>query len=349
MDEADPLQIADPREYAWLLERTGTLTDGLVDVWRAVPIAPGSWAGRLLGYPVRLLLLGATVALTATLALAMVVVAGATPVTLFALVEPMLPRAVWLTLFTASGAVMIGYMLLALTVHLQIAARGTEVVAGMSDFMTEGIVARPVDDAAGWSADDSIHVSHERARHRLFASGLLVLAIALQCTAVSLGDTWFTGSVDSAWSWALFFARSLFDTALLGIPGPLLPPWSALEPAGRAGQLLVVGVDLCMAGGLLTLVATNMASSLKVRELFNGTTRDLADYLTDGDVSAQGTMTIHRVAVVRPLDKASVLSMTKEEFFESVGGGTGGPCDTESRDGTIVDPQDPNPHPEAPP
>ncbi len=320
MDTRDPLDIADPREYAWLLERTGTYTDHIVDVWRAVPIAPGSWVGRLLGYPVRLLLLAFTVGLTATLVLGMVVAAGATPVTLFTLVEPLFAPAVWLTLLAVAGAVVVGYMLLALTVHLQIAARGDEVVTEMSDFLTEGIVARTVDESAGWRPDDSIHVSHERARRRMFASLLLILAILLQCSAVSLGEMWFTGPVDSTWSWALFFARSLFDTALLGIPAALVPPWSALEPIGRAGQLLVVGVDLCMAAGLLTLVAASLASTLKIRELFNGTTRDLADYLHDNDVSEMGSLTIHRVAVVRPLDRARVLSLTKGEFFRMVQG-----------------------------
>lgn len=325
MDALDPIDVADPREYAWLLERSDTFTGSLVEVWKSVPVAPGSWGGRLVGYPLRFLLLAATVGVVATLVLAMVVVAGVTPVTLFTLAEPMLPGTVWLVLLGGAGAILVGYLMIALTVHLQRAARGDEALADMSPFLTDGVVAGPPADGSGWNPDDSLHVSHERARRRLFATLILMIGVVLQFTAVVLGEAWFAGPVESAMSWALFFARSLFDTALLGIPAALVPPWSALEPAGRAGDLLMVGVDLCFAAGLLALMASSLASTLTLGELFNGSTRDLADYLEDSDVSSGDALTIHRVAVVRPLDPDGVVSLTKAEFFERVRGEPPGP------------------------
>lgn len=325
MDALDPIDVADPREYAWLLERSDTFTGSLVEVWNSVPVAPGSWVGRLVGYPLRFVLLAVTVSVVAALALAMVVVAGVTPVTLFTLVEPVLPPAVWLVLLAAAGAIVAGYLMMALTVHLQRAARGDEALADMSPFLTEGVVAGPAADGSGWNPDDSLHVSHERARRRLFATLILMIGIVLQFTAVVLGEAWFEGPADSTIGWAFFFGRSLFDTALLGIPAALVPPWSALEPAGRPGQLLMVGVDLCFAAGLLALLAASLASTLTLRELFNGSTRDLADYLEDSDVSDGDALTIHRVAVVRPLDPDGVVSLTKAEFFQRVGGEPPGP------------------------
>src|SRR5690606_29783427 len=158
--------------------------------------------------------------------------------------------------------------------------------------------------------------------------GLLVLGIAFQFAAVVGAQRWFTGPVDSTLAWALFFARSLFDTAFLGIPSAVVPPWSAVAPAGRAGDMLMVGVDLCFAAGLLTLIFGSLATAFRLRELFNGTTRDLADYLHGvGDATDEDKLMIHRVAVVRPLDETEVVSMDRGEFFARMkaGGPEGAP------------------------
>lgn len=314
----DGIDITDEREYAWLLERTGTLASSMAEVWQSIPIAPGSWWGALLGYPSRFLLLGVTVLLTGSLVLGMVVAVGMTPVALFTLVEGWLPDWLWFTLLGVAGVASAGYLLLAVTAYMQLAVRGEEAATELPAFLAEGIVARPVETGQGWKSEDAVHISHDRSRRRLFASCLLILGLNLQFATVVLGPGWFTGPVDGTWAWVLFFGRSLFDVALLGIPSVVIPPWSALEPSGWPGQLLVVAVDLCFAAGLLTLMVDSFSSQLKPRELFHGTTRDLADFLGDADISEGAALTIHRVAVLRPLDRERVVTLTKAEFLRQV-------------------------------
>jgi hypothetical protein len=319
MTPPDPIDIADEREYAWLLERSDTLAGAMVEVWRSVPVRAGSIISALFAYPLRLVLLTATVLLVAALMLGMILVAAVAPVTLFTLVEPWLPDGVWLAALVLAAATMLAYLLMALVAHLHIASRGPEAVDELPAFLRDDIVAKPVAAGEAWSADHTLHVSHEGSRRRLYAAVLLVLGILLQGVAVVRGEAWFAGPVDGTLAWALFFARSLFDTVLLGIPSAVVPPWSAIAPAGRAGEVLMVGVDLCFAAGLLALLVSSLSTAFKLRELFNGTTRDLADYLHDADVSGGDTVTIHRVAVVRPLDRTEVVTLSKSEFFERLG------------------------------
>jgi hypothetical protein len=98
MTPPDPIDIADEREYAWLLERSDTLAGTLVEVWRSVPVRAGSIISALFAYQLRLVLLAATVLLVAALMLGMILVAAVAPVTLFTLVEPWLPDGVWMAL-----------------------------------------------------------------------------------------------------------------------------------------------------------------------------------------------------------------------------------------------------------
>lgn len=320
MPSPAPIDVADEREYAWLLERTDTLTASLMEVWQAIPIAPGSWMAAVVGYPARLLLVGLTATVTGVLVLALVLAVGVTPVTLFAPAEPFLPDGVW---FAALGVVAAGvglYLLLAVIAHLQLSARGRETEAELPAILRDHIVARPVAPGASWQPGEALHISHEWSRRDLFAALVLMLGVLAQFLAVVQRDAWFTGAVDGVWSWGLFFARSLFDTAFLGIPSALVPPWSTIQPAGMAGELVMVAVNLCFAAGFLSMFLTRFASTLRLREVFNGTTRDLADYLHSGDLSDGGALTIHRVAVMRPLDPGQVLSLSKAEFFQGIGG-----------------------------
>ncbi len=74
------------------------------------------------------------------------------------------------------------------------------------------------------------------------------------------------------------------------------------------------------AAGFITLMILIMVPAFRPREIFTGTARDLADYLENVDISTPDGLTIHRVAVVHPLDPEQVFTCTKRELFLAITG-----------------------------
>lgn len=313
------VDVSDEREYAWLLVRTGTATGSLIRIWRFVPIRQGSIVAAALGYPLRLLLVISLFSLSCATVLISLVALAQIPVLLFAYAHPMLPDQIWTWLLGSCAAGLGVFLAFVTGIWLQHAARGHEPVPKAGGSISDHIVAQTVAATEAWNRWNSLHVSHESARSALFAGISIVLGVVLQCLAVTVAAEHFSGPVDTAWRWPLSFGQQLLNTALLGIPEGNIPNLGGIEPVTMLGRLLTVGVDVFYAAGLIAFAAQSLGSIFKMRELFNGTARDLADYLENFDVSRAGTLTIHRVAVVRPLDESQCISLTKEELLRQIG------------------------------
>jgi hypothetical protein len=306
------IDLRDEREYAWLLVRSDTLTGELIKVWQSVPIRSGSRFAAALGYPARFVILVASVLLTFVLMLGILIGAAQIPVAIFATLRPILPDTAWLIALGSMGLALAGYLAYAVGLWLQ--------RVGLAD---EPARAGPLELAAGddgeaWDRWQSVHVRHESARSGLFAGLSIGIGVVLQCTAVVFGPRYFEGSVETAWAWPVLFGEQLFSTMLLGIPGSVLPTYASIQPSSTPGRLLTVGVDVFYVAGVIAMAVLVLSSAFKVRELFNGTVRDLADYLENFDISSGQRLMIHRVAVLRPLDEDEVVSLSKEAFFELV-------------------------------
>lgn len=312
------LALSDTNEYAWLLVRS-SLTQAIVETWEWVPIAPGSRIARLLGYPLRFLVLLVSLVVAVALSLALIIPIVQVPVTLFAAVDHFLPARWWLILLGVFGAILAGYLLVAVGVWLQQAARGDEpgpLAAGLAD----QVVAQSTE--GGWNRWHSVHISHDSSRAALFGGLAVSLGVVLQCLAVVVGERSFSGPVDSTWQWPLLFGQHFFSTLFLGIPEGLLPPLSQIAPAHWTGNLLVAAINVAYASGAIALLVLTVVPAFKPRELFKGTVRDLADYLENFDITAGAKLMIHRVGVVRPLDEREVVSVSKAEFFAQLAKGS---------------------------
>jgi len=342
------IDLRDEREYAWLLVRSDTLTGEFIKVWRMIPVRAGSILSGMIGYPLRFLTLFGTLLLTALIMLAILIVAAQIPVTIFAYLHPFLAGWVWLTLLAAVGLSLAGYLLFSVGSWLQSAAQEDDLPGGAdSRSVTEGLGATgepsagepysgkpstgegsqhlaPAEDAPGtWDRWQTLHVNHESARNSLFGGLSVGIAVVLQCTAVVLGPQCFEGPVGTGWQWPFLFGEQLFNPMLLGIPAGFLPTYAAIQPSAPLGQLLMTGVDLFYVSGVIAMTVLILSSAFKIRELFNGTTRDLADHLENTDISGAKQLMIHRVAVLRPLDETEVVSLTKEAFLERTMSGSG--------------------------
>ena len=306
------VDLRDQREYAWLLVRSDTITGELIKVWRSIPIRPGSKASAAIGYPARFAALVAAVVVTLILLLAILIGAAQLPVTLFAFMHPVLPETAWLIILGLALLTLAGYLTYAVGLSVQSAGQLHD-ASGVADL--DG-----ADGAAGteWDPWASVHLRHQSARSGLFAGLSISIGIIMQCMAVVLGPRYFEGSVDRVWAWPILFGEQLFGTMLLGIPGTVLPAYASIHPSSTPGRLLTVGVDVFFVAGTIAMAMLVLTSAFKIRELFNGTVRDLADYLENFDISGGPHLMIHRVAVLRPLDAHEVLTLSKEAFVEAV-------------------------------
>lgn len=317
------IRLNDEREYAWLLVRSDTVVGELIKCWQVVPIRAGSRLSAAVGYPIRLLLvvLGALLFIGVTL----VLVAGLfeLPVLAFAYVHRFLPPLLWQVVLWALGAVLLVGLAVSLGAWLGTAARANAATPPISSDIARHVLPSAIDPAAGWNRWRSVHVGHESSRAILFAGNFIGLGIVVQCLAVLAGADAFAGPVAAAWRWPVLFAEQLFHTMLLGITAGLVPGVAELVPASTAGQVLLALVNVFHASGIVTMMMLVMASSFKPRELFRGTTRDLADHLENRDVSSGANLMIHRVGVVRPLDPSETLSLRKDEFMAAIQGDGG--------------------------
>lgn len=270
--------------------------------------------------PARLLTFLANLVLGVTLGLAVLIAVAEVPVTIVAYARPLLPPSVWLWGLLAIGGILTGLLIYTTGARLHRAARGADLADTPKDSVLSTVVAHPVDEERGWNTWDSVHLSHGSARSALYGGWFILLGVILQGVATVVGAAWFTGPVEVGWQWPLLFGERLFNTMLLGIPASVLPTFSAIGAAGSSGEALLVAVDICYALGVISFGVATISTAVKVREIFSGTTRDLADYLDNFDLSRRQDLTIHRVAVVRPLDEENVLTLSKAAFFERVRG-----------------------------
>ncbi len=312
------IDLTDEREYAWLLVRSDTLTGEIIKLWQWIPIRAGSMVSAVIGYPLRFVTLLLTGLISGLIALAIVIGVAQLPVTIFAYLHPFLADWIWLSLLGALGITFGGYLVYAIGVWAQAAAREDGRPEGMLSAPISGVEAAPVDPSKGWNRWQSLHVSHESARNGLFAGLSIAMGVAVQCAAVVLGSRYFEGPIDTGWQWPFMFGEQLVNTMLLGIPTPFLPTFAEIRPVAPWGQILMISVDLFYVAGVIAMATHLLPSMFKVRELFNGTTRDLADHLENFDISGGDKLMIHRVAVLRPLDETEVVSLSKETFFETV-------------------------------
>jgi hypothetical protein len=245
------------------------------------------------------------------------------PVTIFAYLAPLLSDGVWLALLGVIVLILGGYLAYSVAVWLQAAATKDDHPGRIPSGFTAAAQAPPVDTSRGWNRWESLHVSHGSSRAGLFASLSIAIGISLQCAAVVLGPGYFEGPIDTGWQWPLLFGEQLFNTMLLGIPTGLVPTFAAIQPQGPMSQLLMTGIDIFYVAGVIAMAVLTLPSAFKLRELFSGTVRDLADYLENFDISGGQRLMIHRVAVLRPLDETEVVSLTKEAFVKKVSEGVG--------------------------
>jgi len=227
----------------------------------------------------------------------------------------MLPDAAWFVALGALGLSLAGYFACSVGSWLQAAGRTQDSLGGRT-----AASAAADGHPEGWKGRDSLHVDHRSARSALFAGLSVAIGIVLQCTAVVSGDRFFDGPVDTPFAWSVLFAEQLFNTTLRGMPASSLPTFATIQPDVVPGRLLAVGVDVFYVAGVLAMGMRILASTFRMRELFQGSVRDLADYLENFDVSKGDRLTIHRVAVLRPLYREMVISLSKDEFFETVKG-----------------------------
>jgi hypothetical protein len=312
------LDLSDEREYAWLLVRSDTLTDDFIELWQMVPVRAGSILSAVIGYPLRFAILFGTLLVAGAVMLAIFIVATQLPVTIFVYVHPLLPEWAWLGLLGLTVLCLGGYLVYAMGLWLQAAAQEDAPSLGLSPGLPAGAKTPPVEPAPGWNRWQTLHVGHESSRNGLFAGSSIAIGIGLQCGAVVLGPRYFGGPVDTGWQWSLLFAEQLFNTMLLGIPSGLVPTLATIEPVAPMGKLLMTGIDIFYVAGVITMGMLVLSSAFKIRELFSGTTRDLADHLENFDISGSQHLMIHRVAVLRPLDETEVISLTKSAFLEWV-------------------------------
>lgn len=307
--------ITDEREYAWLLVRSQSLAHELLAAWNWCPWRGTFWLTRAAATLLRLLLLLATTILSGVLAFALLVMAAQVPVTVLALLRPLLPATVWLVLWGGAATIMIGYLLLAVVAALRVSSNPETAKRHEEGAITRHVVP-PTDGT--WRSDQSLHVRHPASRQMLFAAAYFVLGVLVQGMAVAIGPAGFTGDVATWWQWPLLFGERLFNTALLGLPSSFLTPVATIAPTGGWMTGLLVFGDILWAVGFITLMVLITVPAFRPREIFTGTARDLADYLENVDISTPDTLTIHRVAVVHPLDESQVISCTKREFFQRV-------------------------------
>lgn len=121
--------------------------------------------------------------------------------------------------------------------------------------------------------------------------------------------------------WLLFLGHLVVDTILLGMVSVAVPQPSDVEAVGWPGQTATVLIRLSVAAGALTALGSIALPAFRPRELFNGTVRQLADRLWTTDISDDYELSIHRVAVVKPLDEREVLTFSKRELLERLGSG----------------------------
>lgn len=312
------ITLSDDREYAWLLVRSDTLVGELAKLWRLIPVRPGSWLWAAIVFPIRLLFIVAGVLFIAVVTLGLFSVAFELPVLAFAYVHRFLPTLLWQVGLWTVGVVILGFVAMAVGVWLSVTTRKDGAASPLAPAITEHILPPASDPAAGYDRWRSVHVGHDNSRAMLFAGNFIGLGIVVQCLAVLGGAEAFAGPVDVAWRWPVLFGEQLFHTMLLGITAELIPGLSAIVPATTEGRLLLALVSVFHASAVFTMMVLVMASSFKPRELFKGTTRDLADYLENADTSSGTKMMIHRVGVVRPLDEQETVSLTKAEFVATI-------------------------------
>ncbi len=312
------ITLSDDREYAWLLLRSDTVVGELARIWRMIPERPGSWLWTAAMFPLRMLLVVAGALLFATLTLALFSVLFELPVLAFAYVHRFLPTLVWQIGLWTVGAGILGFLATATGVWLSVATRKAGKASPPVPAFTEHILPPASDPSAGYDRWRSVHVGSDSSRTMLFACTFLGLGIVVQCLAVLAGAAAFAGPVEVAWRWPVLFGEQLFHTMLLGITSELVPSLAELVPVTRSGHLLLALVNVFHALGGITLLVLMLASTFRPRELFKGTTRDLADYLENTDTSSGTKMMIHRVGVVRPLDEREAVSLTKAEFVATI-------------------------------
>lgn len=312
------ITLSDDREYAWLLVRSDTVVGELARIWRMIPVRPGSWLWAAAVFPIRLLLVVGGALLFAALTLATFSVVFELPVLAFAHVHRFLPTLLWQVALGTVGVIILGFLAIAVGVWLSAATRTDGEAAPLSPAITEHILPSAIDPAVGYDRWRSVHVGHDNSRAMLFAGNFLGLGIVVQCLAVLAGAEAFAGPVEVGWRWPVLFGEQLFHTMLLGITAELSPGLSAIAAATTEGRLLLALVNVFHASGVITMMVLVMASTFKPRELFKGTTRDLADYLENSDTSSGTKMMIHRVGVVRPLDEQETVSLTKAEFVATI-------------------------------
>lgn len=315
---ATTIRLADDREYAWLLVRSDALAREFGRLWRFVPIRRTSAIARMIGYPIRLVVFLVTTLLSVALVLLIVLPLLQLPVAAFAYLHGLVPDWVWYAGLGTGLLVVAGTLATAVGAWLPAEATGSAPARGPADGATAQVVASPTDDGRGWNRWRSVHVSHEASRGALFAGLAVVAGILLQCLVVVLGPLEFAGRIATAWQWPLLFSERLLNTLLLGIPAGIVPVFADIRPSSVAGQLLLAAVDVCYASGAIAMGLQVLIPAFRQRELFRGTTRDLADYLENFDISGGNRMMIHRVGVVRPLDENEVISVSKTDFFERV-------------------------------
>jgi hypothetical protein len=188
-----------------------------------------------------------------------------------------------------------------------------------------------------WDPDESLNLSHASSRGFTVAIYLTLLCWVLACATVLLDGVWFTGPTDEMIPWLLYLSHLAVDTILLGMVSVVVPEPSGIEAVGWLGQAATVLLRLTVAAGALSVLGSIAISAFRPRELFNGTVRQLADHVWNTDVSDDDALTIHRVAVVRPLPESEVLTFSKGELYQRLGLGNA-PSSDPSADPTAESP-----------
>ncbi len=299
------LRIDDDREYAWLLERDGTLLE-ILATSIVPPPEPGE--GRLRRVSLGVLDLGFRVALALfllVLAIGMIVAFSVGPAAVFLLLRPLAPAWVWWMLVSAAQAVILFLML---TWALEWVAQ-------------DPLPSEEVGDQGPWRRMESLNMLHESSRAFAFGAAFMLSGWCVAVAMVLLGDWAFAGPTGGFGPWLLHFGHLAIDTILLGMLGTVLDPPGGIEPVNGPGRALSVALRLAVAAGATSLAVHVFSGEFRPRELFRGTVRNLADHVENTDLSKGEDLRIHRIAVVRPLPKDEVLTVTKDDFFRVIAEG----------------------------
>ncbi len=224
----------------------------MLGAWSWCPWRGTFWLSRALATLLRLLVFLTVTVASTVLSFALLVMLAQIPVALIALMRPLLPAWAWLVLWSVAGVMIPGFLLIALVTALRVASDPEAAARSYEGMLTRYVVPRAAGGGGyrlvGWGLV-------ARGPSRLTPDALRGALVHSRSGGAENGrgdrSGWVQRTGRRLLAVALLFGEHLFNTALLGLPGSLVPtPVSAIVPAGTGMTVLLVLVDILWAVGL---------------------------------------------------------------------------------------------------